>query len=143
MTEQTPYRLRRDTAGRRFLRYGSIALAISAVTLNWWVTQSVAAGFGFAPYLSGRMVGHLYQPFAWWWWQHRWPSGFMVPVGDFGVPIEMIWKRCEHLVIYPLFALGVVGGLIGVLLNHKQTPADLHGSASWADAAEIKKAGLL
>lgn len=143
MTEQTPYRLRHDSAGRSFLRYGSIGLAIAAVALNWWATQIVAAHLSFAPYLNGRIVGHLYQPFAWWWWQHRWPSGFVVPVGHFGVPIEATWKGCEHLVIYPLLALGVVGGLIGVLLNEQQAPPDLHGSASWADAAEIKKAGLL
>lgn len=70
MTEQIPYRLQRDTNARKFLRYGSIALAISAVILNWWATQSVAALLGFAPYLNGLIAGHLYQPFGWWWWQH-------------------------------------------------------------------------
>src|SRR5262245_7909549 len=143
MTEQTPYRLRRDTAGRSFLRYGSLALAICAVALNWWATQRAAAILGFPSNLNGRMVGHAYQPFAWWWWQHRWPSGFVVPVGDSGVPSESIWKACERVVIYPLLILGVIGGLIGAVLNRQQPPADLHGSASWANTSEIEKAELL
>jgi hypothetical protein len=141
MTEQAPHRLQRDTTGRRFLRYGSIGLVIAAVALNWWATQRAAVLIGFPP--TGRIVGHLYQPFTWWWWQHRWPSGFMVPVGNFGVPIEAIWKACEHVVIYPLLVLGVVGGIIGVLLNHQQPAADLHGSATWANVTEITKAKLL
>jgi hypothetical protein len=143
MTKQNPHRVERNSSVQKFLRYGSIVLAIAAVTLNWWATQRVAALLGFPLNLNGRIVGHLYQPFAWFWWQHRWPNGFMVPIGDFGIPIETIWKSCERVVIYPLLAVGVTGGLIGVLLSQKEARADLHGSATWADTAEIKKAGLL
>lgn len=142
MTEQNPHR-RQDTGAQKFLRYGSITLAVSAVALNWFATQRIAALIGYPVNLNGHIVGHLYQPFAWWWWAHRWPTGFVVPVGDFRVPIETIWKSCEHLVIYPLLAFGAIGGLIGALLNKKEAPADLHGSATWADTTEIKKAELL
>lgn len=141
MIEQTPHRLHCDTPGGRFLRWGSIALVISAVALNWWATQRSALLIGFPP--NGRIVGHFYQPFAWWWWAHRWPTGFLVPVGDFGVPIERIWKACEHVVFYPLIVLGVLGGLLGALISRQEAPADLHGSATWASAADIQKAELL
>lgn len=143
MTEQTPYRLRCDTPGRRFLQYGSIGLAVWFVALNWWTTQSVAFQIGFPANLNGHIVGHLYQPFAWWVWAHRWPTGFLVPVGDFGVPIERIWKACERFVIYPSLVLGIIGGAIAALLNWQEPPADLHGSASWANTDDIQKAELL
>jgi hypothetical protein len=142
MTESTPYRQQRETKDRRFLRIGSEVLGVGLVVFNCFATQYAAAEMHYASFLSGRMIAHLYQPFAWWWWQHYWPHNAL-RIGNRVIFLAPMWKVCEHLVIYPLLVLGVVGGLIGVLLNQRQAPADLHGSASWADAAEIKKASLL
>jgi hypothetical protein len=43
------------------------------VLLNWLVTQLVAAALHYPPFFMGRIIGQVYQPFAWWWWQYHWP----------------------------------------------------------------------
>lgn len=132
MIEQTPYRLERQSGNRRFLRLASEVLAVGFVASNWVATQHAAAMMRFAPVLGGRLIGHLYQPFGWYWWAHQWP-GALTPIS----------RSCAHIVIYSMLVLGVLAGVCAVFVMSPRQAADLHGSARWADAAEIKKAGLL
>jgi len=141
MTEQAPYRLHGSSVDRQFTRVTSVALAFGLVGLNWLATQRAAAAMGYAPFLTGRLIAHIYQPLAWWWWQHRWPQS-AVRIGNHIVFLAPIWRVCDHEVIYPMLILGAMAGLWGLFLM-KPRHADLHGSASWADAAEMKRAGLL
>ena len=141
MTEQAPYRLHGSSGDRQFTRVTSVALAFGLVGLNWLATQRAAATMRYAAFLNGRIAAHVYQPFAWWWWQHRWPQS-AVRVGNRILFLAPIWRVCDHEVIYPMLILGAMAGLWGLFLM-KPRHADLHGSASWADAAEMKRAGLL
>ena len=141
MTEQAPHRLQAQSVERDFIRVASVALASGLITLNWLATQRVAATMRYAAFLNGRIAAHIYQPFAWWWWQHRWPQS-AVRVGNRILFLAPIWRVCDHEVIYPMLILGAMAGLWGLFLM-KPRHADLHGSASWADAAEMKRAGLL
>ena len=141
MTEQAPYRLHGSSVDRQFTQVTSVALALGWVGLNWLATQRAAAAMGYAPFLTGRLIAHIYQPLAWWRWQHRWPQS-AVRIGNHIVFLAPIWRVCDHEVIYPMLILGAMAGLWGLFLM-KPRYADLHGSASWADAAEMKRAGLL
>jgi hypothetical protein len=141
MTEQAPHRLQAQSVDRDFIRVASVALAAGLVTLNWLATQRAAATMCYAAFLNGRIAAHIYQPFAWWWWQHRWPQSAL-RIGNRILFLAPIWRACDHEVIYPMLILGAMAGLCGLFLM-KPRHADLHGSASWADAAEMKRAGLL
>ena len=141
MTEQAPYRLHGSSVDRQFPRVTSVALALGLVGLNWLATQRAAAAMGYAPFLTGRLIAHIYQPLAWWWWAHRWPNSAL-RVANRVLVLAALWQSCEHEVIYPMLMLAAIAGVCGLFLM-KPRHADLHGSASWADAAEMKRAGLL
>ena len=141
MTEQAPHRLQGQSIGRDFIRVTSVALALGLLGLNWLATQRAVATMRYAAFLNGRVVAHIYQPFAWWWWQHRWPQGAL-GVGNRVLFLAPLWRTCDNEVIYPMLILGAIAGLCGLFLM-KPRQADLHGSATWADAAEMKRAGLL
>jgi hypothetical protein len=119
----------------------SVTLAAALVALNWLATQRAAVALQYAAFLNGRIAAHLYQPFAWWCWQHSWPQGAL-RIGNRILFLAPLWSTCDHEVIYPMLILGAIAGLCGVVLM-KPRRADLHGSATWADAAEMKRAGLL
>jgi len=140
MTEQAPYR-QHEQNGRKFVRTASELLFVGLIAFNWLATQRAAAAMHYAPFLSGRLIAHVYQPFGWWWWQYRWPhSGLQI--GNRVIFLAPMWRVCEHLVIYPMLVLGGIAALFTLFLMKPHTPADLHGSATWADAREITKAGL-
>ena len=102
---------------------------VALVLLNWLATQLVAAALHYPPFFMGCMIGHFYQPFAWWWWQYHWPHN-SVQIGHSIIPLTRAWSLCDRIVFYPLIALVVVGGLISGLLLKRRGPADLHGSAA-------------
>jgi hypothetical protein len=141
MIEQAPHRMGRETPHRRFLRIGIDALVAALVLLNWVATQLVAAALSYPPFFMGRIVGRIYQPFAWW-WQYYWPHN-SVQIGHSIIPLDRAWSLCDRIVFYPAFAIVIVLGIISGLLLKSRGPADLHGSASWGDATEAKKVGLL
>ena len=142
MMEQAPYRQQREIAHKRFLRIGIDALVIALVALNWIATQLIARALGYPPFFMGRIVGRIYQPFAWWWWQYYWPHN-AVRIGHSVIPLERAWSVCQHIVFYPAIAIVVVGGIISGLFLRTRGPADLHGSASWGNTGEASKADLL
>lgn len=132
----------RETLHRRFLRLGIDAFVAGLVALNWLATQLVAAALHYPPFFMGRIIGHIYQPLAWWVWQYHWPHS-SVQIGHAIIPLERAWRLCDRIVFYPAIAMVVIGALISGLLLKSRGPADLHGSASWGDATEAKKVGLL
>lgn len=95
----------------------------------------------YPPFLSGRLAAHIYQPFAWWWWQHRWPHSAL-QIGNHVIFLAPMWRVCEHLVIYPMLVLGGIAALCSLVVIKPHAAADLHGSATWASSREITKAGL-
>jgi hypothetical protein len=142
MIEQTPYRQQRETKGRKFLRIESEVLTVGLMVFNWFATQWAARVMYYPVFLDGRIVAHVYQPFAWFWWQHRWPHNTL-RIGNRLVYLAPIWRTCEHTVIYPMLLVGGIAALCSLFLVQQRQPADLHGSATWASAAEIIEAGLL
>jgi hypothetical protein len=140
--EQTPYRQRRQSPERNFLRATSKLAVLGFVAFNWLATQRAAAVMDYAPFLGGRLIAHIYQPFAWLWWQHRW-SNNALRLGTHIVFLAPVWRSCEHVVIYPMLVLSGIAGLCAFFLMTPQQAADLHGSAAWANNQEIIKAGLL
>jgi hypothetical protein len=134
--------MQRESAHRRFLRIGIDALVVGVVLLNWLATQLVAAALHYPPFFMGRIIGHLYQPFAWWWWQYHWPHN-SVQIGHSIIPLERAWTLCHHIVFYPAIAILIVGGIISGLVLKSGRPADLHGSAQWGDGAAAGEADLL
>jgi hypothetical protein len=142
MIERAPHRVQRGSPQKRFLRIGIDALVVALVLLNWIATQLIASALRYPPFFMGRIIGHIYQPFAWWWWQYYWPHN-SVQIGHSIIPLERAWTLCQHIVFYPAIAIVIVGGIISGLLLKSGGPADLHGSASWGDEAEAKKAEVL
>lgn len=141
MIERMPYRMQRESPQKRFLRLGIDALVVALVLLNWLATQLVASALRYPPFFMGRIIGPVYQPFAWWWWQYHWPHN-AVQIGQNIIPLERAWTLCQHIVFYPAVGLVVAGGLISGLLFRGGGAADLHGSAEWGNEAEAKKARL-
>ncbi len=142
MIEQAPHRMQSESAHRRFLRIGIDLLVVALVLLNWLATQLVAAALHYPPFFMGTIVGHLYQPLAWWWWQYHWPHN-SVQIGHSIIPLTRAWSLCDRIVFYPAIAMVILGGLISGLLLKQRGPADLHGSAEWGDTAEATKVGLI
>jgi hypothetical protein len=141
MNERAPHRLERSTQRDRFLRLWVDGLAILFIALNWAATQLVAYALRYPPFFMGRLFGHIYQPFAWWVWRYHWPhSG--IRIGQQLLSLQGAWRLCAHIVFYPMIALVIVGAIPCLLLFGWSKPADLHGSASWGDSTEVRKAGL-
>jgi len=141
MIEHAPHRTR-AIPHRRFFKAGMDALVALLVALNWVATQIIAAALHYPAFFMGRIAGHIYQPFAWLWWQHHWPHSAL-RLSHQIIPLERAWSLCDRIVFYPTVALVVIGGLMSALLMKWSGPADLHGSAAWADSAEVKRTGLL
>jgi hypothetical protein len=142
MTERAPHRMQSETPIRKFLRLGIDALVILLVALNWLATQLIAAALHYPSFFMGRIVGHVYQPFAWWVWQYYWPHN-AVQIGHQIIPLDRAWHACDRIVFYPVIALAVGGALISGVLHKARGPADLHGSAEWGNELEAKKVKLL
>jgi hypothetical protein len=142
MIERPPHRMQRETPQKKFLRLGIDGLVVALVMLNWIATQLVAAALHYPPFFMGRILGRIYQPFAWWWWQYHWPHS-SVEIGRNIIPLERAWKLCDHIVFYPVIAILIVGGVISGLLLKSRGPADVHGSAEWGNELEAKEVKLL
>jgi hypothetical protein len=71
MIERAPHRMQRESPQKKFLRLGIDAPVVALVLLNWLATQLVAAALHYPPFFMGRIIGPVYQPFAWCWWQYH------------------------------------------------------------------------
>jgi hypothetical protein len=110
---------------------------ISVIGLNWIATERAAAVMHYAPFLSGRLVAHVYQPFAWWSWEARWPHAAL-QVGRSIIPLQPIWHTCEYGVLGPLLVMGGIAVFISGILTKWRRTSDLHGTAGWARKSEIR-----
>ena len=120
------------TFGRRLL-LGASVLGVIPVAVGGLATQHVAAAYGYPDALGGTVVGRLYPPwkFITWWfaYQPNPPSvidqAFWIALAAYGGLTLM------------LSAVLVLGG------RRSRPHKDLHGTAHWASADEIRASGLL
>ena len=116
--------------------YGKgLAGFLAVIVLGWAfgssvATEVVANGFGFQPALGFNLF-HLYAPWSYFVWAHRWEDQSNHAVFDQGSGVG--W----------LCTLVLWGALLLVLRGRFKVNPFLHGSARWADKRDIKAAGLL
>jgi type IV secretion system protein VirD4 len=139
MAEYRPYRITNGGAQAQLTRVKLIAVSsflLLAVLINWIVTQHVARLFGYAPGLGPSLIGNIYAPWGWLVWWTRW---------HWAEQLQPLWELCIRQAAYPLIILAMgTGGVIGLARYFLSgTSSDLHGSARWATAADVRSAGLI
>ena len=139
MAEYRPYRIVNGAAQARLTQVKLISVAgfmTAALLINWRVTQQAARLFSYAPALGPALLGRLYAPWEWIVWWARWH----------GVErLQPLWELCTREAAYPLLALGALAAGTVIAARHwlaDDTP-DLHGSARWANAGEVRASGFL
>jgi type IV secretion system protein VirD4 len=104
---------------------------LTAIVLGSIVaTQVLANSYRFHPAL-GFNVFHVYPPSSYFLWSHQWeqPSNHLLFVQAFGIG--------------SMVTLGFMVLLLDVARENFRVNPFLHGSARWAEARDIKAAGLL
>ena len=139
MAEYRPYRVANRSAKARLAQMKLISVAsfaTAALFINWWVTQHAARLFGYAPALGPSLIGGLYAPWEWIVWWTRWHEAER---------LQPMWELCAREAALPLL---VAAGLAAGAINFarwwlRDTTPDLHGSARWANAQEVRASGFL
>ena len=144
MAEQRPYRLSGTAADTRLSQIKIVVLlSLGAVfvVVNWMTTQHAARLFGYSPALGQPWcdfppVGSLYHPWNWMVWWLRWHSD---------PTLAPLWELCVHEAVYPMVTLTAIamGAIAVARRGWFQNPSDLHGSARWANARDLRAAGLV
>lgn len=119
-----------------------VAFAIVAVVLisSTIASQYFAWRVGYQPALGEPLFiarGHaIYQPFSWWSWNWRWGNS-SGPVADIAY--------LSVLIAMGGFVLAVASAMLVAWLrsSKRETPQDLHGSARFAELADIERMGLI
>jgi hypothetical protein len=109
----------------RFIGWAVAALAVGMVAVNWFITQHTAVAFGYPGFLSeGRLAPHLFQPFAWWWWQARWPRAAVRPIGQkYLFQLGPMWANFQFDAVLIQLALVALAVLIAVRIYWEREPA--------------------
>ena len=110
-----------------------IGIVLTGIVLgSWYGTQQVGADCHYAEYLGGLHIGSfaIYQPFGMVVWRKSAEIMAQIPPG--------VMK--SHF--FDLHFGGLIGGIIGYLINKKYQQRTSHGTAAWATEADIKKAKL-
>jgi type IV secretory pathway TraG/TraD family ATPase VirD4 len=139
MAEYRPYRVANRSAKARLAQMKLISVAsfaTAALFINWWVTQHAARLFRYAPALGSALPGRLYPPWEWIVWWTRWHEAER---------LQPVWELCAREAALPLL---VAAGLAAGAINFarwwlRDSTPDLHGSARWANAQEVRASGLL
>nr|WP_251134142.1 type IV secretory system conjugative DNA transfer family protein [Rhodomicrobium sp. Az07] len=108
----------------------AIAVLIGLVVLNSAATQYVASRFAYHPALGAPLIGHLYPPWEWLIWQHK-----------FGGQAHSVFRT-----VSAGMALALSCGLFGLLAlsgRNAERHEGIHGTAHWASRTEIEATGLL
>jgi len=144
VAEQRPYRLSGTAADTRLSQIKIVVLlSLGAVfvVVNWMTTQHAARLFGYSPALGQPWcdfppVGSLYHPWNWMVWWLRWHSD---------PTLAPLWELCVHEAVYPMVTLTAIamGAIAVARRGWFQNPSDLHGSARWANARDLRAAGLV
>ena len=140
MAEYRAYRNSADTGRKQkflsFKRQVVVAFLAYLVAANWYVTQTTAAIVHYQAALkaaSGSFY-RIYPPWAWLiWWQ------------KYGSRAHDFFLARDKLALYliaPGAALAAIAIIIARHIMSDEAP-DLHGSARWANSAEIQQTGFL
>jgi type IV secretion system protein VirD4 len=139
MAEYRPYRVANRAANARLTQVKLISVAGFATTalfINWWVTQHAARLFGYAHALGPTLPGGLYAPWEWIVWWIRWHGAQQ---------LQPVWNLCAREAALPLLVdAALATGAINIARWWlRDTTPDLHGSARWANAQEVRTSGFL
>jgi hypothetical protein len=139
MAEYRPYRVANRSAKARLAQMKLISVAsfaTAALFINWWVTEHTARLFRYAPALGPSLIGGLYAPWEWIVWWTRWHEVER---------LQPLWELCAREAALPLL---VAAALAAGAINFarwwlRDSTPDLHGSARWANAQEVRASGFL
>lgn len=112
---------------------GGIYLLLFIVGVNSVCTQFIASRLKYHPALGPTMFGQLYNPFEWWSWLVRFYDA----------------APTTYNYAFVIFAGGILVGLVTYVLvvgfksRSSRQHDDIHGTAHFATAKEIKQTGLL
>lgn len=139
MAEYRPYRIANRAAKARLAQVKLVSvlgIAAAALFINWWVTERAARLLGHSAALGPTLLGGLYAPWEWIvWWTHWYRVAQLQP----------LWELCARqaglsLLAAAALAVGAINVTRWCLSN--RTP-DLHGSARWAGAPDVRATGFL
>jgi type IV secretion system protein VirD4 len=135
VADYRPYRTANSNAQVKLARVKRISLSLffaATLAICWQTTQETARRFHYQPALGTPLIGHIYMPWAWIMWWVRWHaySGM---------------EQAAFHALYPLLAVAVlVAGAIVIARKVLSDDApDLHGSARWATAEEVRATGFI
>jgi type IV secretion system protein VirD4 len=140
MAEYRPYRMVDEAARWQLHRFKLViftAFVALSLLINWFITERVAQLLGRGPGLGATLMFGLHDPWDWALWWYRWRDA---------EDLQLLWNSCLHTAAY---GMAIIGGATGVALiigrmwiMRKEVP-DLHGSARWANTADVVAAGFL
>lgn len=143
MAEQRPYRLPGFSVDARLARAKRLALLSltgAFIAINSVTTQHAASVLRHASWL-GKPLFHLrggavYAPWSWIVWWTRW---YWAP------QLEPLWKECAREALHPMAVVTVVCCAAIAMVRHGwfANVSDLHGSARWATARDLRAARLI
>lgn len=108
-------------------------VAVPLIAGSALATQYAASAFNDDPALGGRIVGGIYQPFAFWSWAWRF---YGAGPGTFNLGLALFGST---------FLAGAVGFMVwrGLRYRSARKYAGVHGTARFATAEDVREAGLL
>jgi type IV secretion system protein VirD4 len=111
-------------------RHLALALILGLLLANAAATQYAAASLAYHPALGSPIAGHIYAPWEWLVWQHKFAS------------------HAPHVfrTVTAAIALVLACGLFALLASNgrnAQRHEGIHGTAHWASREEIEATGLL
>jgi type IV secretion system protein VirD4 len=134
-----PYRPPVKSADRRFAEVTAATAALVAFVSLWIATQTAAAMLSYAALLGHPiarlpLIGPLYAPWAILIWTWKWRNV---------AAASAFFAKALHLFEYPSIAAAVLAmGAVRLARIGSSRVHDLHGSAHWATARELKATGL-
>src|ERR1700693_3280666 len=143
MAEQRPYRILGFSADARLARAkrrAVLSLVGAFIAINWVTTQYAASVPRDASWL-GQPLFHLrgeavYAPWSWIVWWTRW---------HWAPQLEPLWEQCAREALYPMAVVTAVCCAAIAMVRHGwfANVSDLHGSARWATACDLRDARLI
>src|SRR5579864_1246577 len=143
MAEQRPYRVpgfSTDARLARAKRLALLSLVGAFAAINWVTTQHVASVLSDASWLGHPLFrvkgGAIYAPWSWIVWWTRW---YWAP------QLEPLWRRSAREALYPMSVVTAVCCAAIAMVRHGwfANVSDLHGSARWATARDLRAARLI
>jgi len=107
---------------------------LASICASITATQSIASKFGYHEALNGRLAAKLYYPWMWIPWSSKYSDEYIEPFQEAG-----------NLALTTFAFIFLSGAGITMRLQRKKAHIieNLHGSATFAEEAEVEKMGLL